>query len=123
MKDHPVGRTFVSVRLRSIQEQKQSSGKLRGFWGNDMFYKIVVKGELSGRFAEAFAGMNMEAKRGQTIIMGQVLDQSHLYGILDRISGLGLQLLSVHALPEDALGGDDAAPLDNLRKKSEKETL
>jgi len=88
-----------------------------------MFYKIVVKGELSGRFAEAFAGMNMEAKRGQTIIMGQVLDQSHLYGILDRISGLGLQLLSVHALPEDALGGDDAAPLDNLRKKSEKETL
>jgi len=88
-----------------------------------MFYKIVVKGELSGRFAEAFAGMNMEAKRGQTIIMGQVVDQSHLYGILDRISGLGLQLLSVHALPEDVRGRDDAAPLDNPRKNSGKETL
>ena len=90
-----------------------------------MFYKIVVKGELTERFAEAFAGMKMEAKRGQTIIMGQVVDQSHLYGILHRISGLGLQLLSVHALPEeeDVRGGDDAAPRDNPRKNSEKETL
>jgi hypothetical protein len=85
-----------------------------------MFYKIVVKGELTKRFAGAFADMNMEAKRGQTIITGQVVDQSHLYGILDNISGLGLQLVTVQALPEGALGGDDAA-LDNPRKNSEKE--
>jgi len=64
--------------------------------------------------------MNMEAKRGQTIITGQVVDQSHLYGMLDRISGLGLQLVAVQALPEGVLGGDDAA-LDNSRKNSEKE--
>ena len=88
-----------------------------------MVYKIVVKGELTERFAEAFAGMTMEAKRGQTIIMGPVVDQSHLYGILDRISGLGLQLLSVHALPEGVRGRDDAAPLDNPRKNSGKERL
>ena len=87
-----------------------------------MFYKIVVKGELTERFAGAFANMNMEAKRGQTIIMGQIVDQSHLYGILNRISGLGLQLVSVQALPEGALGGDDAA-LDNPMKNSEKKTL
>ena len=87
-----------------------------------MFYKIVVKGELTERFAGAFADMNMEAKRGQTIITGQIVDQSHLYGILDRISGLGLQLVTVQALPEDALGGDDAT-LGDPKKKSEKETL
>jgi hypothetical protein len=85
-----------------------------------MFYKIVVKGELTERFAGAFADMNMEAKRGQTIITGQIVDQSHLYGILNRISGLGLQLVAVQALPEGALGGDDAT-LDNPRKNSEKE--
>jgi len=87
-----------------------------------MFYKIVVKGELTKRFGWAFADMNMEAKGGQTIITGQVVDQSHLHGILDRISGLGLQLVTVQALPEDALGEDDAA-LGNPRKNSEKETL
>jgi hypothetical protein len=85
-----------------------------------MFYKIVVKGELTERFAGAFANMKMEAKRGQTIITGQIVDQSHLYGILNRISGLGLQLVAVQALPEGALGGDDAT-LDNPRKNSEKE--
>jgi len=85
-----------------------------------MFYKIVVKGELTERFAGAFANMKMEAKRGQTIITGPIVDQSHLYGILNRISGLGLQLVAVQALPEGALGGDDAT-LDNPRKNSEKE--
>ena len=87
-----------------------------------MFYKIVVKGELTERFAGAFANMNMEAKGGHTIITGQVVDQSHLHGILDRISGLGLQLVTVQALPEGALGGDDAT-LGDPKKKSEKKTL
>jgi hypothetical protein len=83
-----------------------------------MLYKIVVHGELSERFAEAFAGMTMEAESGQTIITGQIVDQSHLHGILDQISSMGLQLLSVQALPEYARGGDDAA-LAKPRKSRE----
>jgi hypothetical protein len=83
-----------------------------------MLYRIVVHGELSERFAEAFAGMTMEAESGQTIITGQVVDQSHLHGILDQISSMGLQLLSVQALPERARSGDDAA-LAKPRKKGE----
>jgi hypothetical protein len=86
-----------------------------------MYYKIVVQGELTERFAEAFTGMKMKAEGGRTIIKGQIVDQSHLYGILDCISGLGLQLVSVHALPEDARGEDDAV-LDNLTKNREKKT-
>ena len=83
-----------------------------------MFYKIVVKGELTERFAGAFAGMTMEAESGQTFITGEVVDQSHLYGILDRISSMGLQLVSVQALPEYARGGDDSA-LANPKKNKE----
>ena len=41
-------------------------------------------------------------KDGQTILIGEIIDQPHLFGILDRINGLGLELLSVQALPEDA---------------------
>ena len=47
-------------------------------------YRIVVRGELSERYALAFEGMEMEAKGGRTILRGEVIDGSHLHGILDR---------------------------------------
>ena len=65
-------------------------------------YRIVVRSELSDRFAAAFEGMQIEAKDGETILTGEVIDQPHLHGILARINGLGLELLSVQAMPEDA---------------------
>jgi hypothetical protein len=64
-------------------------------------YRIVVRSELGDRYASAFEGMEMETKDGQTILTWQVVDQPHLFGILDRINGLGLELLSVEPLPED----------------------
>ena len=64
-------------------------------------YRIVVRSELSNRYAVAFEGMEMETKNGDTILTGEVIDQPHLHGILNRINGLGLRLLSVQALPED----------------------
>jgi hypothetical protein len=68
----------------------------------EMVYRIVVRSELSERYAAAFDGMHMETKDGQTILIGEIIDQPQLFGILDRINGLGLELLSVQALPEDA---------------------
>ena len=65
-------------------------------------YRIVVRSELSDRYAAAFEGMQIETKDGETILTGEVIDQPHLHGILARINGLGLELLSVQALPEDA---------------------
>ena len=65
-------------------------------------YRIVVQSVLSNRYAVAFEGMEMETKSGNTILTGEVIDQPQLHGILDRINGLGLQLLSVQASPEDA---------------------
>ena len=64
-------------------------------------YQIVVRGEISKRYAMAFEGMEMETKNGQTILTGEIIDNSHLHGILDRIGDLGLKLLSVQDLPED----------------------
>jgi hypothetical protein len=65
-------------------------------------YRIVVRSELSERYSVAFEGMEMETEGGVTILTGEIIDQPHLHGILDRINGLGLELLSVQALPEDA---------------------
>ena len=37
----------------------------------------------------------MEHREGNTVIVGTVVDQAHLQGILDRIAGLGLRLVSL----------------------------
>ena len=70
--------------------------------GTRTLYRIVVRSELGGRYAAAFDGMQMETKDGETILIREIIDQPHLFGILERINGLGLQLLSVQALPDDA---------------------
>jgi hypothetical protein len=44
--------------------------------------------------------MEMEAASGRTILTGEIIDQPHLHGILDRINGLGLELVRVEAVPE-----------------------
>ena len=68
-------------------------------------YRIVVRSELNSRYAVAFEGMQMEARDGVTVLTGKIIDQPHLYGILERTNGLGLELLSVEALPNDAHAG------------------
>jgi hypothetical protein len=70
--------------------------------GTGTVYRIVMRSELPDRYAVAFEGMEMETKNGDTVLTGEIIDQPHLFGILDRINGLGLQLLSVQALPEEA---------------------
>ena len=73
--------------------------KMRRGTGKD--YRIVVRSELSNVYAVAFEGMEMEARDGDTVLTGRIIDQPQLYGILERINGLGLELLSVQALPDD----------------------
>ena len=65
----------------------------------------MVRSELSDRYAVAFEGMEMETKDGDTVLTGKIIDQPHLYGILERINGLGLELLSVEGLPDEANSG------------------
>jgi hypothetical protein len=71
--------------------------------GKEKVYRIVARSELGERHASAFEGMRMETKNGWTILTGEIKDQPHLFGILDRLSSLGLELLSVEALSEEGL--------------------
>ena len=82
----------------------KSGGKQMMRRGTGRFYRIIVRSELSDKYSVAFEGMEMETKDGVTVLTGRIIDQPQLYGILDRIDGLGLKLLSVQAL-EDALPG------------------
>ena len=64
-------------------------------------YQIVVRGEISKRYAMAFEGMEMETKSGRTILTGEIIDNSHLHGILDHIIALGLELVSVEEMSRE----------------------
>jgi hypothetical protein len=58
-------------------------------------YTIEVKGELGDRFADTFEGMTLRAGDGKTTLVGDVLDQAQLQGLLSRLADFGLVLLSV----------------------------
>jgi hypothetical protein len=74
--------------------------------GKGTRYRIGARSELGDSYASAFDGMRMESEDGRNILTGEVKDQPHLFGILDRLNGLGLELLSVEALPEEATESD-----------------
>ena len=86
----------------------KSGGKQMRRKRTGTLYRIVVRTELNGRYAVAFEGMQMEARDGITIFTGKIIDQPHLYGILERTNGLGLELLSVEALPDAVLTGPES---------------
>lgn len=61
----------------------------------DATYELVVRGELDERYGYLFEGMQMERIDGKTVLLGRVRDQAQLYGLIEQIEELGLELLSV----------------------------
>ena len=58
-------------------------------------YRIVLRGWLSQRFESAFDGMTMQYGPNQTVLVGDVRDQAHLYKLLDVVRDFGIELLVV----------------------------
>jgi hypothetical protein len=63
-------------------------------------YEIRVKGRLTASLLTAFEGMRASVEPVETVLHGPVQDQAALYGLLDRIQSLGLELLEVRRLPD-----------------------
>jgi hypothetical protein len=61
-------------------------------------YRIVVKGRLSERFVSNLEGVSLERAAAETSLIGDFRDQSELYGMLDRLRGLGVELVSLGAV-------------------------
>lgn len=59
-------------------------------------YEIRVSGILSEQWSDWFDRMTIDYDvDGNTILVGAVIDQAALHGMLDKIRDLGLTLLSV----------------------------
>lgn len=64
--------------------------------------RIRVSGRLSARLAGAFDGLRLVQRTGATELVGEVVDQTQLYGLLARIRDLGLELESVSVVDKEA---------------------
>lgn len=60
--------------------------------------RITIRGRLSDRVAAGFVGMHVADRGCTTELVGELVDQAHLHGLLTRARDLGLDLDSVLVL-------------------------
>jgi hypothetical protein len=60
-------------------------------------YQIRVKGHLDSQWADWFGGLAITLEEdGNTVLCGAVADQAALYGLIKKVRGLGLVLISIN---------------------------
>jgi hypothetical protein len=58
--------------------------------------EVRVKGQIDPQWSRYLGTLSItHTDAGETLLTGQIRDQSALYGLLERLSSLGLQLVSV----------------------------
>lgn len=61
-------------------------------------YEIQVQGQLDSRWSDWFSGLAVSVDDGVTTLIGPVVDQAVLRGILSKIWDLNLVLISVNPI-------------------------
>ena len=67
---------------------------------HDRRFRVVFRGE-SDVLVSAFPELMPEFEDGNTALVGAILDQAHLWGILERADSLGFELVSLNPLESD----------------------
>ncbi len=71
-------------------------------------YRIHVRGHLDNHWSDWLSGFAVERQDdGTTVLVGPVVDQAALHGLLTRIRDLGLPMLSMRNVTESP---DDMSP-------------
>ncbi len=74
-----------------------------------MVYEIRVKGHVGRQWTEWFGGLTIALEDdGVTLLTGPVVDQAAMYGLMKKLSDLGMSLISVNRVEDartDALDG------------------
>lgn len=64
--------------------------------GDPVVYQIRLKGHLGCQWTEWFGGLAITLEEnGDTLLIGPLVDQAALYGVLKKVRDLGLPLLAL----------------------------
>lgn len=67
-------------------------------------YEIRLAGQLDSRWSDWFEGFTLTTDAdGFTTLTGPIIDQAALHGLLRRVGDLGVPLISINALNDDAI--------------------
>ena len=70
--------------------------------------EIRVRGQIDPEWSKWLGTLSIShTATGETILTGPVRDQSALYGVLERLSSLGLRLVSVAVKEAAQSGGEE----------------
>jgi len=61
-------------------------------------YEIRIRGRLSEALQAEFEELEVTTEPVETILHGRLRDQAELFGLLDRIQSLGLELVELRRL-------------------------
>ena len=68
-------------------------------WDQAMIYQIRIKGHLGQQWADWFEDLSITLQdNGDTLLIGPVVDQAALHGLLKKVRDLGTPLLSVECI-------------------------
>lgn len=82
-------------------------------------YRIKLKGHLGSQWADWFGGLTITLQEdGNTLLIGAMVDQAALHGLLRRVRDLGIPLISVCPVepgppPSPATGQADVADVSS----------
>ncbi len=80
--------------------------------GQSKIYQIILEGHIGKQWSKWFEGFSITLHpRGQTILVGPVIDQSALHGVLKKIRDLGMPLISVNRLDP----GEESSGLSRMK--------
>ena len=71
-------------------------------------YQIRIKGHLGDLWSDWFEGLTIALEEdGNTLLIGPVVDDAALHGLLKKVRDLGMPLLSVNRVESDQAGVAD----------------
>jgi hypothetical protein len=62
-------------------------------------YRVEIQGELTDLVRSELGATALRHEHGNSVLEAVIRDQSELHGLLQRVSGLGLTLISVDMIP------------------------
>jgi len=87
------------------------SAAIRQSEGGAVRYRIVVRGEIAASFVGPLAGMVVESAGEESTLVIDIVDQSHLRGVLSSLSDRGIEIVGLAAdLGDGSTGTGSEAP-------------